>query len=82
MKTCERCEQTENRTQLHHRCDDDPYRQTCREPRCDSYECDRCRDNRSEAAHESMLSDYYGGSSPQTLDEQQAAARNLKEGRS
>lgn len=80
-RVCERCEMPASaRRELHHRCDDNPYAQTCRSPDCDAYECSNCRDNRSEAAYESSLSDYYGGSTPQTLDEQHCAAWRTKEG--
>lgn len=42
--------------------------------------CDDCRDTEAEAAHERMLSDYYGGSAPVTMDEQyQAAAKQRRE---
>jgi hypothetical protein len=34
------------------------------------YLCDGCMTNEAEAAHERMLEDYYGASSPQTLSEQ------------
>lgn len=36
--------------------------------------CDRCFSNAAEAAYEAMLSDYYGGSGPQSINEQYQAA--------
>ncbi len=36
--------------------------------------CDDCWSNQAEIAHERMLNDYYGGSSPVTLQEQYYAA--------
>ncbi len=36
--------------------------------------CDDCLSSESEAAHERMLDDFYGGSGPVTIHEQQAAA--------
>ena len=46
----------------------------------DYLECADCQDNRNERAYEASLSDYYGGSSAQTLDEQHAAAYAVKQG--
>ncbi len=48
----------------------------------DFYECGSCQENRNERAYEASLSDFYGGSSPQTLDEQHRRAWAQKEGRS
>lgn len=46
--------------------------------------CESCADNANERAYERSLSDYYGGSGPQTLDEQCRVAweqkRELKRG--
>lgn len=36
--------------------------------------CDDCYTSMAEAAHERMLSNFYGGSSPQTITEQYHAA--------
>lgn len=62
------------------RCDDcgkpDEYAKTS-----DYAQCRSCEENAAERAYERSLSDYYGSSSPQTLDEQCRAAWNLKEGR-
>ncbi len=42
--------------------------------------CGNCYTNECEAAHERMLSDYYGGSGPQSINEQyQAAVRERAE---
>ena len=40
--------------------------------------CDNCLSSLSEAAHERMLEDYYGGSGPVTLQEQYDAAAAIK----
>lgn len=71
---CSRCEK---RVATYHLCNDDPYRsKACTEPECSGLLCDNCSE-----PTDADLSAYYGGSSPQTLSEQQAAARDLKEGR-
>lgn len=42
--------------------------------------CEDCEQARAEAAHERMMEDYYGGSGPQTINEQyQAAVRQRRE---
>lgn len=43
--------------------------------------CDNCWSNEAEAAHERSLEDYYGGSTPQTLEEQARKAWEQKRGR-
>lgn len=40
--------------------------------------CDDCLTTESEAAHERMLEDYYGGSGPVTVQEQYDAAAKVK----
>lgn len=40
--------------------------------------CDNCATNMAEAAHERMLENYYGASTPQTLQEQYDAAAKQK----
>lgn len=39
--------------------------------------CDDCTQNQAEAAHERMLSDFYGGSGPVTMDERMSAAAKV-----
>jgi hypothetical protein len=48
------------------------------EPFCSKSCVEDCRDREAESAHDRMVEDFYGGSSPQTLDEQMEAARRLK----
>lgn len=81
-----RCERTEEQVKasgstLRHECDDDGWigaRCPARHNgECFAYLCDDC----AEAGAERALSAYYGGSGPQTLDEQCAAAWKQKEGR-
>lgn len=40
--------------------------------------CENCRQSESEAAHERMLSEYYGSSSPQSLTERYQADAQVK----
>lgn len=44
--------------------------------------CESCRDAVAEQQHEDRIADYYGASTPQTIDEQyQAAAKQKREQR-
>lgn len=81
IKRCEWCGVRETQKKLIHRCNESLYWGLCREADCSLYECSNCQSNRGEAAEQSALSDYYGGSSPQTVAEHQAAALRMKEGR-
>lgn len=77
-RCCFRCKTPEAQVdQLYHDCDANPYRsKDCVDPECDSFTCSNC----NEADYESYLSDYYGGSSPCTLDEMCAVALEMKRG--
>lgn len=60
---CERCEERHDRI-----------REGQKQDFTDDILCDDCVSDVAEAAHERMLSDYYGGSGPVTIAEQCLAA--------
>lgn len=73
-KVCERCEE---RAAQHHLCNENPYRnRDCTEPECGGFLCSECLEPR-----DSLLGDYYGSSTPQTLDEWRHADLTVKAGR-
>jgi hypothetical protein len=72
-RRCDGCGASEVKKGLHHSCEDNPYSPPCRSADCDRYECADCRLNRGEAAEQRWLSDYYGGSGPQTQEERYQA---------
>lgn len=62
------------------RCDENGRITLATEEHMGEHYCSNCLSTMAEAAHERMIEDFYGGSSPQSINEQyQAAARDRRE---